>query len=88
MEKAQVFEENSAPVPMSKITYENETLGVILSDIAQYYGLDIDYANKDIPKLRLHFIWNPADDINTVIALFNHFDHIEINRQGKMLYVK
>lgn len=87
-EKAQVVEENTAQVVMSKMTYENQTLGAILSDIAQYYGMDIHYANEDTPSLRLHFIWNPSDDIDSVIALFNHFDHIEIKRQGNTLYVK
>lgn len=88
IEKAQDVEENAISDQISKKTYENETLGVILSDIAQYYGLDVRYSSQDTPSLRLHFIWNPTDDIDTVIELFNHFDHIEINRQGKTLFVK
>ena len=88
VEKAQVFDGNTAPAIMAKKTYENETLRAILSDLAQYYGMEVSYATQDTPSLRLHFIWNPTDDIDTVIDLFNHFDHIEINRQGKTLFVK
>lgn len=88
MEKVQTADESTASVKMSKKTYENETLGAILSEIAQYYGMDVNYANEDKRSLRLHFIWNPSDDIDTVIGLFNHFNHIEINRQGNTLFIK
>ena len=88
IEKGHVVDESTASVHISKKTYENETLGAILSEIAQYYGMDVNYANEDTPSLRLHFIWNPTDDIDTVIDLFNHFNHIEINRQGNTLFIK
>ena len=87
MDEEQILDENRHSADTSKKTYENETLEVILSDIAHYYGMDVKYLSPQTPSLRMHFVWNPADDINTVISIFNHFDHIEISREGNILYV-
>lgn len=85
--KGQELEKDSLPKDTSKKTYENETLEVILSDIVQFYGLDVKYSNDHTSSLRMHFVWNTSDDIDAVIDIFNHFDHIGIHREGKTLYV-
>lgn len=87
MEKAKETNEVGPTAEISKKTYVNEPLEVVLSDIARYYGLDVIYSNPHTPILRLHFVWNPNDDIDTVIGFFNHFDNIEINREKNTLYV-
>ena len=88
MDKGLFVDKKSLPADKSKKTYDNEPLEVILSDIANYYGLDVKYSSQQTSSLRMHFVWNPADNINTVIEIFNHFDHIEIYREGNTLYVK
>ena len=86
-EKAKEIKEIGPTAKISKKTYVNEPLEVVLSDIARYYGMDVIYSNPHTPTLRLHFVWNPNDDIDTVIGFFNHFDNIEINREKNTLYV-
>ena len=87
MEKAKETNEVGPIAEISKKTYVNEPLEVVLSDIARYYGLEVIYSNPHTPTLRLHFVWNPNDDIDTVIGFFNHFDNIEIHREKNNLYV-
>ena len=79
---------NEATAAKTKKTYENERLELILSDIASYYDMEVKYSTRETPSLRLHFIWNPTNDIDTVIDIFNHFNHIKIQREGNILYVK
>lgn len=87
MEKAKEKNEVGSIAEISKKTYVNEPLEVVLSDIALYYGMEVIYSNPHTQTLRLHFVWNPNDDIDTVIGFFNHFDNIEINREKNTLYV-
>lgn len=79
-------EKTFASIP--KKIYDDETLEVILSDMASFYGLEVKYSDRSKSALRLHFVWNPADDIDTVIEIFNHFVKIKISHDGNVLYVK
>lgn len=69
------------------VSFDNEELGNILSQIGVYYNVKVSYASDKVRHIRLHFNWNPTNNLDDVIALLNSFQQINIVREGNVLTV-
>lgn len=75
----------TVPIP---VVYENETLGKILSDISDHYGLKLDMSNKQAANLRLFFRWNPAGGPEEAVRQLNNFEKIKLTLKDGVLTLK
>ena len=76
-----------AEVSPKVISFDNEELETILSQIAAFYHVKVSYTNDDARHIRLHFKWNQASSLDDVIALLNSFQQIDIVRKGDAVIV-
>lgn len=88
---ASIIKENSAPSepkPVFKKTFENVALGDILKELAQYYGMTVEFRNQEARSLRYYYEWDSANDLNTVIDELNHSEQVAIAIEGNKIIVE
>lgn len=76
-----------AKVPVIK-QYDDATLGSILSDLATYYNVKVEYRNINARKLRLFYKWDQSLDVATVVDQLNNFKKFHLNLNGQTLAVE
>lgn len=69
------------------ISFENKELPVILSAMAEYYHVEVTYANEEAKSIRLLFEWDQKKSLDDNLVLLNSFQQININREGNKLTV-
>lgn len=69
------------------ISFENKELPVILSAMAEYYHVEVTYANEEAKSIRLRFEWDQKKSLDDNLVLLNSFQQININREGNKLTV-
>ena len=68
-------------IPPKVVRYDEATLEKILSDMADYYGLSLNWKSEDAKTLRLFYTWNrqlSASESTKQLNNFEHF-HLELN---------
>ncbi len=70
------------------VIYEETELHTILTALSAHYGIEIIYKNEAVRNIRLYFVWNPADKLETVVAMLNKFDRINIRKENVKLIVE
>ncbi len=75
-------------VVTSPVTYEEAELSTILTAVAGHYGVEVSYQDETARSIRLYFVWNPQDELDTVVDLLNKFDRINIRQEGNRLIVE
>ena len=63
------------------VRYEEATLEQILTDMAEYYGLTLNWKSKEAKTLRLFYVWNKQQPPVEAIKKMNVFEriHLELN---------
>ena len=69
------------------ISFDNKELPVILSAMAEYYHVEVTYANEEAKSIRLLFEWDQKKSLDDNLVLLNSFQQININREGNKLTV-
>lgn len=69
------------------ISFGNKELPVILSAMAEYYHVEVTYANEEAKSIRLLFEWDQKKSLDDNLVLLNSFQQININREGNKLTV-
>ena len=77
---------NLAPPPPH--TFENESLEDILAELAAYYHVRVVYENDASRRLRLFITWDPSLPLGDVVALFNHFEKVNLSFDRQTIVVK
>ena len=75
--------ENEAPV-----VFDNTPLEQMLSEIAAYYGMTVEFQNEDARNLRFHFVWNKGDGLEKVLEDMSHFESVTIEQTDNRLIVQ
>ncbi len=75
--------ENEAPV-----VFDNTPLEQMLSEIATYYGMTVEFQNEDARNLRFHFVWNKGDGLEKVLEDMSHFESVTIEQTDNRLIVQ
>jgi len=63
------------------IRYDEATLEQILTDMADYYGLSLNWKSEEAKTLRLFYIWNKQLSASESTKQLNNFErfHLELN---------
>ena len=58
--------------------FDNVPLSEMLPEIAQYYGLTVQFQNENVRDLRFYFKWNPAAPVSKVMEQLNMFEQVNL----------
>lgn len=72
---------------MTPVMFENEPLGTIMKKIAEAYGVEVKFSNKEAASLHLYYKFDPALPLGDVIGQLNTFEQINITRNGNTLNI-
>jgi hypothetical protein len=68
--------------------YDDVPLEQILSELAAYYHVDVEYRTDDVRSLRLYYKWEPDYSLDKVIEMLSHFESLSIRYDGNKLIVE
>ena len=68
--------------------FENAELKDILSEVAAYYHLQVQYLNEKSLHLRIYTKWNKSEDAQTIIDKLNRFDKVDVTLAPPHIIVK
>ena len=66
-------------------TFENAELQQILSELANYYHLEVDYRNEQARHVRLYTKWNTAAPLSQIVERLNNFEKVNIRQTNKQI---
>ena len=68
-------------IPPKVVRYDEATLEQILTDMADYYGLTLNWKSEDAKTLRLFYVWNRQLSASESTKQLNNFErfHLELN---------
>lgn len=72
---------------MTPVMFENEPLETIMKKIAEAYGVEVKFNNKEAAALHLFYKFDPALPLGEVIEQLNTFEQINITRNGDTLNI-
>jgi hypothetical protein len=67
--------------------FEEVPLEEILTELAAYYSVEVEYRTDDVRSLRLFYQWEPEYSLDKVVAMLNNFDAFSIRHEGNKLIV-
>ena len=80
--------ENDSTVTMESIVFDNVPLEKILTEIANYYHVEVSLQNEATSQLRFHFVWKAEDGLDHAIEKLNRFESLEIRLEDNMIIVE
>ena len=79
---------DSASIAKFPLVYENAELQNILTPIAEHFHLKVTYQNESARHIRLFLQLKEDMSIDDIIELMNHFEKVNIRREGQTLIVE
>ena len=67
------------------VRYNEATLEQILTDMADYYGLTLNWKSEEAKTLRLFYIWNKQQSAVEAISSMNSFERIRLELNDSIL---
>ena len=67
------------------VRYDEATLEQILTDMADYYGLTLNWKSEEAKTLRLFYIWNKQQTAVEAINSMNSFERIRLELNDSIL---
>ena len=80
--------ENDSTVTMESIVFDNVPLEKILTEIANYYHVEVSLQNEATSQLRFHFVWKAEDGLDHAIEKLNRFESLDIRLEDNMIIVE
>lgn len=78
--------ENDSTVTMESVVFDNVPLEKILTEIADYYHVEVSFQNDDVRLLRFYFVWKQNDSLQEVIEKLNMFEQVNLTiEDGKLI---
>lgn len=68
--------------------YDNVPLEQMLTELAAYYQVDVEYRSDDVRSVRLYYQWEPDYSLDKVVEMLSHFEAFSIHREGDRLVVE
>ena len=72
-------------IPPKVVRYDESTLEQILTDMANYYGLTLNWKSEDAKTIRLFYIWNKQQSAVEAIRSMNSFERIRLELSDSIL---
>lgn len=82
---AAVESEQSADQP---VVFTNTQLEQILTEIAAFYNVKVEYKNADVRSLRFYYEWNRKAGVESVIDDLNQFSKVNITLNNNKITVE
>ena len=82
---ATVESEQSADQP---VVFTNTQLEQILTEIAAFYSVKVEYKNADVRSLRFYYEWNRKAGVESVIDDLNQFSKVNITLNNNKITVE
>ena len=79
---------DTASIAKLPLVYENAELQNILTPIAKHFHLQVTYQNESVRHIRLFLQLKEDMSIDDIITLMNHFEKVNIRREGQTLIVE
>ena len=79
---------DTASIAKLPLVYENAELQNILTPIAEHFHLQVTYQNESVRHIRLFLQLREDMSIDDIIKLMNHFEKVNIRREGQTLIVE
>lgn len=79
---------DSASLVQLPLVYENAELQNILTPIAGHFHLQVTYQNESARHIRLFLQLEKNMSLDDIIELMNHFEKVNIHREGQTLIVE
>ena len=79
---------DTASIAKLPLVYENAELQNILTSIAEHFHLQVTYKNESARHIRLFLQLKENMSIDDIITLMNHFEKVNIRREGQTLIVE
>ena len=73
---------------MKPVVFDNDELGIILIQMADFYHVKVEYMNANTQHVRLFFNWNKTKTLEQNLEILNAFDRIQIEYIDGTLMVK
>ena len=70
------------------IVFDNVPLEKMLTQIAAYYGKEVEFQNDDARQLRFYFVWKPQESLDATMRRLNLFESITVELNDNKLIVK
>lgn len=80
--------DTSATESEAPVVFDNTPLEQMLSEIAAYYGMTVEFQNEEARNLRFHFVWNKGDGLEKVLEDMSHFESVTIEQTDNRLIVQ
>ena len=72
-------------IPPKVVRSDESTLEQILTDMANYYGLTLNWKSEDAKTLRLFYIWNKQQSAVEAIRSMNSFERIRLELSDSIM---
>ena len=72
-------------IPSKVVRYDEATLEKILTDMADYYGLTLNWKSEEAKMLRLFYVWNRQQSAVEAIRSLNSFERIRLELSDSIL---
>lgn len=80
--------ESKGSLDMKQVVFDNAELGTILTQMAYFYHVKVEYVNANTQHVRLFFNWNKTKSLEQNLEILNAFDRIQIEFADGTLMVK
>ena len=80
--------ESKDSLGMKPVVFDNAELGTILTQMAYFYHVKVEYVNANTQHVRLFFNWNKTKTLEQNLEILNAFDRIQIEYADGTLMVK
>ena len=74
-------------IPHEVVRYEEATLEQILTDMAVYYNLTLNWKSNEAKTVRLFYVWNKQQTMIECIEMLNMFERIRLELTDNILTV-
>ena len=70
------------------VIFSDKSLPEILSAMATFYHVSVDFRTPEASHLRLFYKWQQGNSIENVVEDLNHFDRVSLRLEGNTLIVE
>lgn len=74
-------------VSLNPVMFENEPLEKIMKAVAETYGVEVKFNNKEAASLHLYYKLDSSLPLNAVVEQLNTFEQINIRQNGNILNI-
>lgn len=78
---------DTVKVSLTPIMFEDEPLEKIMKEVANAYGVEVKFYNKDAASLHLYYKFDPSLQLNEVVEQLNTFEQINIKKNDNTLTI-